>query len=105
MIRQSSFKVNGKEIRNPILRFIVLITFLAVGLGILAGVSGILIGPLVMLAVGTALLLISHSILRILGKQGFIKKKRFFEQRPGSILEKISYEVDISGNSFKTTAL
>ena len=51
MIRQSSFKVNGKEIRNPILRFIVLITFLAVGLGILAGVSGILIGLLVMLAV------------------------------------------------------
>ena len=97
MIRHSSFKVNGKEIRNPILRFIVLITFLAVGLGILAGVSGILIGLLVML--------ISHSILRILGKQGFIKKKRFFEQRPGSILEKISYEVDISGNSFKTTAL
>lgn len=106
MSDQFYVKVNGKEVRNPLTKvgilmpiviivmiFVVAIiaAFVPVVL-VIMGVGGVaLIGVLVL----AAFMIIPHFILRMVGRQGFIKKTR------NSTTHETSFEMSITSEAWK----
>ena len=97
MSKQFSIKFDGKEVKNPVLRFgllvlllVTAIAFFAVIPVILTGVGIIILGvPLII-----ALLIVPHFILRTAGRRGFFKTTH------DSVKNETLFEVIISSKSF-----
>lgn len=101
MITRSSFMVNGKEVKNPVLRVLWLVLALAIVVIILAPIFvfltatfWIIIGSVVLTAL---LVVIPHFILRIFGRQGFFKRTH------DEATNETSFKMDVSGAAFRKT--